>query len=388
MGGGKSYYGAELVYSCLSEGGYVMTNLDLNMEEVERLGWTERVVLLEGNPAEWRSKLIAGVEGSENCVVVDEAAMLFYVHDASKNRDANRPFYELMVWSRKLGLDMYMIAQHADNVDPAIRRAAQYIIHCVNVRKIPFLGATLQKFCGDFRRLWITPLSLKAVRSTYHRFRPEIGKFYATEKTAGFQVALEQKATRKKPEESGWKPVLSFAFLMLAMVGGGLWVARHQWNKARGPKKETAIVQAVEAPPVSNVETKKVESAKVETETTENKRGGGMLLVEWDVENEFPISSAWRSSLGWVVATPAERYEVGRIVQGKLCVSIIKHQGTFFMELDGGEFHVARPMTRGERVELWKPSPSPNSSRPSLPDSSPPERSSLLGAFSPKLAKS
>jgi len=386
MGGGKTYLGAELIYACLQEGGYVMTNVDLVPEEVERLGWTDKVVMLTGNPTEWKDKLIAGVEGSENCVVIDEAAMLFYVHDAAKNRDTNRPFYELMVWSRKLGLDMYMIAQHADNVDPAIRRAAQYIIHCVNVAKIPFLGAMLKKFMGDFRRVWITPLSLKAVRSTYHRFRPDIGRFYATEKTAGFQLSLETRATRKKPEESGWKPVISFGLLMLAMVGGGLWVARHQWQKARGGNKPTESVSLVNPPPPALIDKGSEKVEKGQDELKEEKRGGGMIAVEWDVEHEFPLTSAWLGRFGWVVTTAACRYEVGGMVEGKICVAITRYMESFFIELEGGEFHVARALTRGERAESCKPSSPPSSSPLSSPASSPPVPSSSLAASLRKLA--
>jgi hypothetical protein len=387
MGGGKTYLGAELIYACLQEGGYVMTNVDLVPEEVERLGWTDKVVMLTGNPSDWKDKLIAGVEGSENCVVIDEAAMLFYVHDAAKNRDTNRPFYELMVWSRKLGLDMYMIAQHADNVDPAIRRAAQYIIHCVNVAKIPFLGAMLKKFMGDFRRVWITPLSLKAVRSTYHRFRPDIGRFYSTEKTAGFQLSLETKATRKKPEESGWKPIISFGLLMLLMVGGGLAVARHQWQKAVGsdkPKEAPSVVK----PPAAPDKEKVPENVEVEQDVSnQEKRGGGMIAVEWDSDKEFPVCSAWLGRFGWVVTTSVRRYEVGAMVEGKICVAITRYRDSFFVELEGGEFHVARSLTRGERAESCRLLSPLNSSPLSSPASSPLGPSSSLVGSSVKLAE-
>ena len=164
LGAGKSYYGARKIADGLLRGKVVATNMQL----VE--GWEELILKRspyyrasskkEGFRKELRSRYayipdaeylisatIKGKGESRGIRVLDEA------HNELNNREwmaeNQKTILRRMALARKRGWDDYILAQHKDNTDMALRRISGVEVKLVNWRqvlKVPFFQTQLLPF--------------------------------------------------------------------------------------------------------------------------------------------------------------------------------------------------------------------------------------------------
>lgn len=237
MGGGKSIFAVERAIECWKAGGWVHSNLPFIDEELEREGWIERHVKLPKNTELWARKekqddgseilvsdiIIGGAEGAENLVIIDEAALQFHAYDQVENRRKNRAMFEFVVMSRQIGIDIYFISQSATNIDAAIRKVAQSVIKCVNVRNIPGVGPIIAPFVGNFRRLWLSPDKGAVLSASFARFRPDAARIYKTH-GEGDKIGIKRDASRKVQRARLSPVVWLFMFLILGLFSTAVYM--------------------------------------------------------------------------------------------------------------------------------------------------------------------
>lgn len=243
MGGGKSYFASELAYKCWKAGGVVHSNIPWNNDELQRREFDHLHVKLPDDVSTWVRKepapeggerlasdvIVGGIEGAENLIIVDEAALLFHMYDQVANRNRNRIIFDLVVMSRQIGVDMYFISQSASNIDVAIRNVAEAVIHCVNVKRLPSFGPLLAWFVGDFRRAWLSPLKRQVMSASYARFSPVVAALYNTH-GVGAKINVARSTSRK---EKGF--TLSFgAWAFLALLVGLVLTSFYFYRKNKG----------------------------------------------------------------------------------------------------------------------------------------------------------
>ena len=245
MGGGKSYFAADLAYNCWQDGGVVHTNMPWRMDELERLGFADRHIELPEDHEKWvrteqgpdgkervaSDVLIGGTEGHENLIIIDEAALQLSAMDQALTRQKNKTLFRLVVMSRQLGIDMYFITQSATNIDVFIRNVAESVIHCQNVTKIPGVGAILALFVGEFRRSWLSPLQRKVIMTKYARFNSLIGGLYKTD-GEGAKMNIKRSEHLRKKKKGNWSFKYAFAILSVLTVTGYLayYFATGKWS--------------------------------------------------------------------------------------------------------------------------------------------------------------
>jgi hypothetical protein len=159
MGGGKSLYVVRKCIKAFREGALVHSNIDWRPGALDERGWSPQHIPLGDDPTKWVAMLKAGQEGKENVVAIDESAMIFHVWDQRGNQERDRSIFDLLVMSRKLGLEVYFITQHEENVAVAIRRMANDVRRCVSVKNVPIIGPLVAALKGDFLVRFIQPLS-------------------------------------------------------------------------------------------------------------------------------------------------------------------------------------------------------------------------------------
>jgi len=237
MGGGKSIYAVERAIECWKAGGWVHSNLPFIDEELEREGWADHHVKLPKNTELWARKekqedgseklvseiIVGGEEGAENLVIIDEAALQFHAYDQVENRRKNRALFEFVVMSRQIGIDIYFISQSATNIDASIRKVAQSIIKCVNVRNIPGVGPIIAPFVGNFRRLWLSPDKGAVLSASFARFRPDAARIYKTH-GEGDKIGIKRDASRKVQRARLSPVVWLFMFLILGLFGTAVYM--------------------------------------------------------------------------------------------------------------------------------------------------------------------
>lgn len=243
MGGGKSYFAAELARDCWRAGGIVHSNIPWNADELDRHDFGRLHVKLPDDVSTWVRKepspeggerlasdwIIGGTEGAENLIIVDEAALAFHMYDQLANRARNRTIFELVVMSRQIGVDMYFISQSAQNIDVAIRNVAEAVIHCVNVKRLPGIGPLLGLFVGDFRRNWLSPLKRQVMSHSYARFNPSVAALYNTH-GVGDKINVQRSEGRARKGVQLSVGAWLFIVALLGLGGGSF----HLYRKSGG----------------------------------------------------------------------------------------------------------------------------------------------------------
>lgn len=224
MGGGKSLYVVRKCMKAFKEGALVHSNIDWRPGALQERGWEPQHITLGDDPTKWVSMLKAGQEGKENVVAIDESAMIFHVWDQRGNQDRDRSIFDLLVMSRKLGLEVYFITQHEENVAVAIRRMANDVRRCIAVKNVPIIGPLVARLKGDFLIRFIQPLSGLTLASEYCRYDPEAGKLYATDATKGVAATVDKLVTRTSETRPrvGWQ-VWAFVAFLLFSIGVFIW---------------------------------------------------------------------------------------------------------------------------------------------------------------------
>lgn len=176
-GAGKTYYGMRVIAQAILAGKFVATNVKLVDDWPERIANT---TVLRWMPrrraqkmAEWRrrvayvedvdelARIRLGTRGFEKqlegrgVVVLDEAGEWLdsrsWADDKDKRHRTNRFFRQ----HRKLGWDVYLIAQDVEHIDKQVRDLAEFTVTLRNLRRFkPFLGIPLWPFGNLFLALW------------------------------------------------------------------------------------------------------------------------------------------------------------------------------------------------------------------------------------------
>lgn len=164
LGTGKSYYGVRKAVQAIVNGKLVATNFDMQPDWVERavrhghlfknsVKMDERVERfqkryvrittmqelreLRVRPEEpWAHELRPGQwvlkEGSL-VVILDESHR--WMNARSWSREGREELLEFFALARKLGMEIYLIAQRAENLDVQVRELFEDHIHLVNLRR-------------------------------------------------------------------------------------------------------------------------------------------------------------------------------------------------------------------------------------------------------------
>jgi hypothetical protein len=217
MGSGKSLYGVRQIVKHLLAGHYVVTNVELLPDALERIAkrssrlttgsagqsrlldrLNERYVFTTDLEHAMRHRLPGKGEG-RGLFVWDET------HNDLTNRDWRKDGRdEILKWAtqlRKLGFVGYLLSQHADNTDAALRRVCNFQIRLQNQREqTRVLGVRLTPW-PLFLAVWMptnTPLTkagqpMKVERYflDWHRHLYDThGVFHGVENELGADVIL------------------------------------------------------------------------------------------------------------------------------------------------------------------------------------------------------
>jgi hypothetical protein len=361
MGGGKSYFTADVMWTAFSEGAVVHTNIALNQRIVDEKGWTDLYVKLPEDPDSWRPLLHKGAEGRENLLIVDEASLTFHVHDQQKKRDSNRGIFELLIWSRRAGLDVYFVSQSAQNLDAQLRRLAEIRIHCTQVKMIPFIGPWMKYFVGDFMRTRYAGGDGKSrIGTTYHRFQQRIGDFYDTHDLHGRDLGIQDNgATRKKKSNKDARTMgCVFLFLIVALIFGAYRFYGMFWGRDDGE----AVAEASGTPaPATSEPVQPQDLIKKLTEEKGQAFGPRVFTVSVAGRSvEWAVDSADDLHLTAVMQDPLRVFirgggviQLGRAYEGDLVESIVTAHERFYILCASGRKLVARKPTKIEQVQ-WK----------------------------------
>jgi zona occludens toxin (predicted ATPase) len=146
LGSSKTYHATCAMLGHMAKGGIVATNIKLVWDKVE---WYMRVFYRVKVKAEqyvyvtdvsrFNEETPAGSDDLPTLAVLDEFHLWFFCRDYAK---VERTVQDFITQSRKLNIDIIMIAQHADNIDKIFRRQVERYFMFRDMRKwkIPGLG--------------------------------------------------------------------------------------------------------------------------------------------------------------------------------------------------------------------------------------------------------
>lgn len=150
MGSGKSFYGVRKISDALYNGQYVVTNVELKEDAFRRMA-RHSSYFARGEKRDAIAEYLAGFYVFEQELATaikyrppgkGESRALF-VWDEGHNDLNNRDWRDegrrdILKWAtqlRKLGFVGYLLSQHADNTDAALRRVCNWVIKMQNQRE-------------------------------------------------------------------------------------------------------------------------------------------------------------------------------------------------------------------------------------------------------------
>lgn len=364
MGSGKSYYGAELCLQAWREGAIVHTNLPLCMDEVERRGYLDQTVLLENDPTKWvyekdgkpsSDVLIGGVEGQENILVFDEAALVFDVDTQATDKARHKPIFQLIALCRHVGLDLYFLAQHESTISAKLRVMCETQTKCIKAERIPFLGwliARLPMF-GDFLRIVYMGQDKTPYARTWHKFRKEVGSIYRTHgmrESVGMRVEGTRRS--KGADASKKKGMLlifgALAFFVIA-IGSLVMRAKQRWGDIKGD--ETAAKPGQVAPGKAPLPS--APKPPGEPPPAKGPKRGGWRLMEWDTADEHVLTGVVRNGdKVKVFAAGVGGLQLGGSYYGEPIVEVTTWGGWWYFLTSFRRLVVVRPIYQDERAAL------------------------------------
>lgn len=384
MGGGKSYYAVEECLRFFKRGCHVHTfGVDLLPDEVEARGFSDQWTNLPEDITQWEAMLVPGKEGVENLLVCDEAGLLLSVDDQQKDKDKKKPFYEWLVWSRRYGLHVLFLVQHAANIEVKLRRLAAGHIHCLNVSTVPLVGGFVAKLLGDFRRTRLNPKG-KELTASYHRFSKEVATFYDTHGWAGRKAKVNDtdRKTGEGVKNRSFLGVSTVLGLLLLVMVVGFWRVAHS---LRNPP-ESAITKALEdskkrAQAPSTVPMVKQSTARPGLESVmEVPAFPSMYEIPLPAEEKLVTVIRTRWGIETITTLDGGEYTLGRSAPEGTVTRIWKRGPERWQVIAGGREITLRRISSAERYSIWK------YTRTSLPSSSPagsPDTATMpLGSFS------
>lgn len=146
LGGGKTLAAVERIMDHLVDGGTVVTNIPLHVDKIAR--WLARAyayefdpdrlkLLHQGSMRNFHDLAVRGNDEQTVLFVVDEAAMDLNARDW---KQAAHERFEFVVLCRKLGVDLILIAQDANDIDKQLREKFQFELHCRSLKQFPIMG--------------------------------------------------------------------------------------------------------------------------------------------------------------------------------------------------------------------------------------------------------
>lgn len=144
LGGGKTAFAVERIYQQLQRGGWVFTNIELLPDKIrERLAAeglefdSERCVQLTGDARSYHTQVKRGTADSLVMCVIDEAGLELNARDWSKTDKVQLAFNTM---ARKLDIWLVYISQSAEDVDKQLRKKADTVWVCRNMKKLKLWG--------------------------------------------------------------------------------------------------------------------------------------------------------------------------------------------------------------------------------------------------------
>lgn len=377
VGGGKSYAAVQEVMSCLSQGGYVATNLPLNWDTIDAQypDWKSRITKLprkltsmvkmamERDPETGEDIEVfqcpyatRGTEGAENLIVIDEASLQLNVDDQASKKDEKKPLFALSALCRHGGLDLIYISQSKANLDVKIRRMADRVINCVSVKRIPLVGWFLVRF-GDFIRFHYEKDDPKPFDRSWHRFDKKVGDFYFTHGMANTLKLKEAEGVRRKPEDADQKRgkmLFAGVALLLCVLGWYIWhnttdIYARRFGDEKPSEKPSAVASDDKKTPV------------VKSEVSKSASTVGKLPAVLGLPKEVhdvPYSSVvWSGPVARkVFLGDGSRLEIGASWRGQKVLALLTDADLIFVALSGGFKLCCRPFSR-EEIEERRPKP-------------------------------
>jgi hypothetical protein len=354
MGGGKSYYGAELAIQYWKEGAYVHTNMDMVEEEIEKRGWSDRFIKLGDEPTDWDQHLIGGAEGQENLVIIDEAMVIFDSMDWQANRKRHKNLMHFLTQSRKVGLDIFMIGQAQKGMDATFSRISLEVISCTAVKRWPLIGPFWVTLRGDFCRATKYPNGQRAAPLKFVRFNPEVGSIYRTESTHGRFDGVERRVTRAPKSEKlsrlkAWALLITFVVSMLTIF----FLLRHAWKVMFvSPEKPADVSGSRSEQPPRQVTTPEPAPRSAHPAASHAAPAPGRFKV-WGCAD-------WGRVTFWEAVTGVQVI-AGGVYDEAIVQSLDMSRRIFKARLDDGRTIEFRPATRAdapkpEKIEPEKPS--------------------------------
>lgn len=247
-GNGKSIYAVGVIRDALIAGKRVATNLDIDLPALCRNPYSDKTIIrLPDCPAlpdlEALGRGQVGVTEDDNgCIVLDEVSK--FMNSRTWGDKGRNGVLDWLVHSRKLGWDVYMIAQGSEQIDKQLRTSL--LEYWVTVRRtdkwpIPFVTPIVSALTGyrpTFPKMHIgtvrhgfDPHALVVDRKWYKG--PPLYPCYQTQQifldrdhpdACGMHTVLPPRLTHGRymgPERSAWEQVFPFLMIPFAAL---LWL--------------------------------------------------------------------------------------------------------------------------------------------------------------------
>lgn len=145
LGGGKTAKAVEIMLGHLASGGYVFSNVEIYPDKVaeklkSRFGvkWDpSRYVFLTGDARDYHTQVKRGTAQQVVMLVVDEAGLDLNARDWSKT---DKHLIAFNAMARKLDIHLVYISQDSNDIDKQVRKKADTIWHCRNLRRYKIFG--------------------------------------------------------------------------------------------------------------------------------------------------------------------------------------------------------------------------------------------------------
>ena len=144
LGGGKTSKAVEVLYDHLWRGGWAYTNIEMypeaiaaRMAEGGRVFEPERLVHLTGDARKFHEQVKRGTDTCNVMVVIDEAGLEINARDW---KDTDKLQLAFNTMARKLNIHLVYISQDVNDVDKQLRRKAEIVWVCRNMKKLRIWG--------------------------------------------------------------------------------------------------------------------------------------------------------------------------------------------------------------------------------------------------------
>lgn len=170
LGSGKTLVCVGIIRNALRAGRCVATNLDLNLEKMLPRESRATAIRLPDKPGVADFLAIgrgqSGLDEADNGVIVlDECAA--WLNARSWGDRERQPVLDWMLHSRKLGWDVYLIAQHLDQIDKQLRTSmVEFSVRCVRLDRmvIPLITPLIKFLTLGLFRLHPPKIHMGVVR--------------------------------------------------------------------------------------------------------------------------------------------------------------------------------------------------------------------------------